>query len=174
MASAYREANFTNFVTYLPVVADTARARYEEIYEQNRHRVFALAFWMTDSEVAGEEVLESTFRRAFAMNEAPTPEQVDRALISSLREFVPLGVLTLNIRDVSPNANVRGNVKRVHLEEAIVQLPHTERLVFLFHDVERYEHDKIARLLGFTEDESQFALHQARLRMRELLAAIQK
>lgn len=174
MASAYREANFTDFVTYLPAVADKARARYEEIYEENRHRVFALAFWMTDSEVAGEEVLESTFRRAFAMNEAPTPEQIDRALISSLREYVPLGVLTLSIREVSPKADVRGNVKRIHLEQAVVQLPHTERLVFLMHDVERYQHTKIARLLGFTEDESQFAVHQARLRMRELLSKLQK
>ena len=174
MASAYREANFTDFVTYLPAGADKARARYEEIYEENRHRVFALAFWMTDSEVAGEEVLESTFRRAFAMNEAPTPEQIDRALVSSLREYVPLGVLTLNIRAVSSKTDLRGNVKRIHLEQAVVQLPHTERLVFLLHDVERYEHARIARLLGFTEDESQFAVHQARLRMRELLADIRK
>src|SRR5579884_1377378 len=174
MASAYREANFTDFVTYLPAVGDKAPARYEEIYEENRHRVFALAFYMTDSEVAGEEVLESTFRRAFAMNEAPTAEQIDRALIASLREYVPLGVLTLNIHEVPSKADIRGNVKRIHLELVFEETPNTERLVFLMHDVERYEHSKIARLLGFTEDESQFAVHQARLRMRELLSKQQR
>jgi len=174
MASAYREANFTDFVTYLPAVAEQARARYEEIYEQNRHRVYSLAFWMTDSEIAAEEVLDSTFRRVFATSDAPGPDLIDRSLIASLREFMPLGVLTLNISEVSTVANLRGNVKRVHLERAVVQLPHTERLAFLMHDVERYEHDRIARLLGINEEESQFAVHQARLRMRELLAEMPK
>lgn len=174
MASAYREANFTDFVTYLPAVAEQSRARYEQIYEQNRHRVYALAFWMTDNEIAAEELLESTFRRAFAMSDAPTPELIDRSLISGLREFTPLGVLSLDIREAAPSANLRGNVKRVHLEEAVVQLPHTERLVFLLHDVERYEHEKIARLLGLNEEECQYAVHQARLRMRELLSKISK
>jgi DNA-directed RNA polymerase specialized sigma24 family protein len=172
MASAYREANFTDFATYLPAVAD--RARYEEIYEQNRHRVYSLAFWMTDSEIAAEEVLDSTFRRVFAMSDAASPELIDRALIASLREFMPLGVLTLNICEVSTAPNLRGNVKRVHLERAVVQLPHTERLAFLMHDVERCEHDRIARLLGISEEESQFAVHQARLRMRELLSEMPK
>ncbi len=174
MASAYREANFTDFATYLPAVAEKARARYEEIYEQNRHRVYALAFWMTDNEITAEELLENTFRRAFAMSDTPSPELIDRSLISGLREFMPLGVLSLHIREAAPSTNLRGNVKRVHLEEAVVQLPPTERLVFLLHDVERYEHAKIARLLGLSEDESQFALHQARLRMRELLSKMPK
>jgi DNA-directed RNA polymerase specialized sigma24 family protein len=58
------------------------------------------------------------------------------------------------------------------LERAVVQLPATERLVFLLHDVERYEHARISRLLGLNEQESALALHQARLRLRELLAAM--
>jgi DNA-directed RNA polymerase specialized sigma24 family protein len=38
------------------------------------------------------------------------------------------------------------------------------------HDVERYGHVRIARLLGISEESSMLGLHQARLRMRELLA----
>ena len=38
------------------------------------------------------------------------------------------------------------------------------------HDAENYDHARIARTLGLTEDESRRGLHQARLRMRELLA----
>jgi RNA polymerase sigma-70 factor (ECF subfamily) len=174
MASAYREANFTDFITYLPAVAEQARARYEEIYEENHHRVYSLAFWMTDSEIAAEEVLEATFRRVFAMSDAPSSELIDRALIAALREYMPLGVLSLDIHDVAPVSGLRGNVKRVHLERAVVQLPHTERLAFLLHDVERYDHSRIARLFGISEEECQFAVHQARLRMRELLAQMPK
>jgi RNA polymerase sigma-70 factor, ECF subfamily len=53
-----------------------------------------------------------------------------------------------------------------------VQLPVTERLIFLLHDVESYEHSRIAKLIGISESESVYGLHQARLRMRELLAAM--
>jgi DNA-directed RNA polymerase specialized sigma24 family protein len=59
------------------------------------------------------------------------------------------------------------------LERAVVQLPATEKLIFLLHDVESYEHERIAKLLGITTDESKFGLHQARLRVRELVARMQ-
>jgi RNA polymerase sigma-70 factor (ECF subfamily) len=58
----------------------------------------------------------------------------------------------------------------VHLERALVQLPSTEKMIFLLHDVEGYEHEKIAHLLGLSVQESQFGLHQARLQMRELVS----
>jgi DNA-directed RNA polymerase specialized sigma24 family protein len=50
-------------------------------------------------------------------------------------------------------------------------LPATERLVFLMHDVENYDHARIARTIGITEAESKAGLFQARLKLRELLAA---
>jgi DNA-directed RNA polymerase specialized sigma24 family protein len=59
---------------------------------------------------------------------------------------------------------------RVDLERAVVQLPDTEKLIFLMHDVERYDHTRIANLLGISLQSSIEGLHQSRLRMRELLA----
>jgi len=38
------------------------------------------------------------------------------------------------------------------------------------HDVENYSHERIARTLGLDENESIQGLHQARLRLRRLLA----
>ena len=43
-------------------------------------------------------------------------------------------------------------------------------MIFLLHDVEAYDHARISRTLGVSEQESQFGLHQARLRLRQLLA----
>ena len=63
------------------------------------------------------------------------------------------------------------NIKRVELECAVVELPPTERMIFLLHDVECCEHARIGRLLGLSEQESLVGLHQARLRLRELLAS---
>jgi DNA-directed RNA polymerase specialized sigma24 family protein len=111
-----------------------------------------------------------TFCRAFAKGDTPTAEEIDRCLISDLREYMPLGALTLDCAPCERVLWVRRNTLRVDLERAVVQLPNTERMIFLMHDVESYDHARIARTLGLTDEESRIGLHQARLRMRELLA----
>lgn len=146
---------------------------YQAIYEQNRHRVYAVAFWMTDNEMAAEELTGAVFHRAFAHSASPSPEAIDRALIAEVRSLGPIGILTLNASTARDVVNARRNTLRVHLERAVVQLPRTERLIFLFHDVEGYNHVRIARLLGITQQESQLGLHEARLRIRELVASMQ-
>ena len=146
---------------------------YQAAYDQNCHRIYAVAFWMTDNELAAEELCGSVFHRAFARTANPSPEALDRALIAELRDLAPIGNLTLRCSDAVEIMNVRRNTLRVHLERAVVQLPPTERLIFLFHDVENYSHSRIARMLGITEAESQLGLHQARMRIRELVASMQ-
>ncbi|MBV8207869.1 MAG: hypothetical protein JO041_13845 [Acidobacteria bacterium] len=172
MASSIQQAKLAGFAVPFPRVAASRRLRYEECYETNRHRVYAVAFWMTDHELAAEELMRNIFLRAFASADEPTRELVDRALIAELREFGALGLLTLQCAPATETLSVRHNIKRIHLERAVVQLPRTERLVFLLHDVEAYDHCLISRLLGLTEAESRQAVHQARLRIRELVAAM--
>lgn len=101
---------------------------------------------------------------------SPTPEEIDRALIAEVRQEMPLGVLSLQCSPCDAVLSVRRHTLRINLERAVVQLPHTERMIFLMHDVESHDHARIARTLGLTEDESRSGLHQARLRMRELLS----
>ncbi len=171
MARALDQAKITGMAAHFPVNAEQSLARYEKAYEEHRHRVYALAFYMTDSEMTAEEITSSVFARAFANGVIPNSEAVDRVLLSEIRDLMPIGVLRLNMAASSEVASIRGNVKRVDLERAVVQLPPTERIIFLLHDVEAYDHARIARTLGVSEQESQFGLHQARLRLRQLLAA---
>ena len=154
---------------YLPAVLPSVDS-YREAYEQNRHRIYALAFWMTDNELVAEELMMDTFCRAFLAGDRPTAEEIDRALVAELRSCMPLGILTLNCAPCDKVLSVRRSKLRVDLELAVVQLPGTERMIFLMHDVEGYDHSRIARTLGLTETGSRTGLHQARLRMRELLA----
>lgn len=128
---------------------------------------------MTDHELAAEELAAHTFLRAFSSMNAPTVEQIDHAFIREVRELTAIGSLTLNCTTSPDLPSVRGNVKRVHLERAVVQIPATEKLIFLLHDVEGYAHERIGKLVGLTTDESKFGLHQARLRIRELVARMQ-
>src|SRR5271166_123113 len=91
------EAKMFGFASYLPVIHPESRVeRAHEIYEQNRHRVYSLAFLMTDHELAAEELTIDVFSRAFAQNAAPTPDDIDQALIAEFRTYFDLGTLTLN------------------------------------------------------------------------------
>ena len=169
MAATFGEAKLT-----FPACVSGTEARvqaHQEAFAEHRHRVYSLAFLMTDNEVVAEELMINTFCRAFALNPDPDCESVDRALVTELRELMPLGTLTLQCAPCLEVVGLRRNTKRVDLERAVVQLPATERMVFLLHDVEQYQHARIGRILGLTEEESAYGLHQARLRLRELLAA---
>ncbi len=172
MASISEQAKISGYATFLPGVAAQRAEKFEAIFDANRHRIYALAFWMTDNELAAEELMHLSFCRAFAFRTDPTPENLDQALITELREQMPIGVLTLDEGICTEAPSVRRNTLRVHLERAVVQLPPTERMIFLLHDVESYGHERVARTLGITENESRHGLHQARLAMRNLLATM--
>ena len=171
MARALDQAKITGLAAHFPATAEQSLACYEKVYEEHRHHVYALAFWMTDSEMAAEQICATVFERAFAKESNPSADTIDRLLLSEIRDLMPIGVLRLNLAATGEAVILRGNVKRVELERAVVQLPPTERMIFLLHDVEAYEHARIARTLGVSEQESQLGLHQARLRLRQLLAA---
>jgi len=144
---------------------------HRAIYEANRHRVYSFAFWMTDSEQVAEKICERTFLRAFSLSDRPGEEMIDRALLRELKkeDSVSMEALQLQCATVHEVSSVRHNTKRVELERAIVQLPHTERMIFCMHDGDGYDHARIARTLGISENESRQGLHQARLRIRELV-----
>jgi len=170
MSLSIGEARNLGFAGYLPALFQSKVDRYHEIYELNRHCVYSLAFLMTDNELVAEELMIQTFSRAFAISLEPTAEDIDRALIAELREYVDFRPLSLHCAPAERMLSVRGNTRRVDLERAVVQLPATEKMIFLMHDVEGYDHRCIADLLGISEDNSCQGLHQARLRLRELLA----
>ena len=159
----------SNLGILVPAV-ESRTTEYSQIYNENCHRIYSLAFWMTDNELTAEQLAANVFLRAFAFNTNPKTEQIDQAFLAEVRELAPVGTLTLNCCVSTEITNIRGNTKRVHLERAVVQLPATEKLIFLLHDVEGYDHQRIAHLLGLEARESQFGLHQARIRVRELVS----
>jgi RNA polymerase sigma-70 factor (ECF subfamily) len=174
----FAEVNIPGFVNYSAIaspfalegIAVKAKADFKAVFEEHRHRVYSLAFWMTDNEMTAEEISTRTFLRAFhGLEQEITAQAVDAALLRELREHSPIGNLTLEAAPVATKS-VAGNTKRADLERAVVQVPATERLAFLLHDVEGYDHTRISRLLGITEDESKKAVFQARLKIRELVA----
>ena len=62
-----------------------------------------------------------------------------------------------------------GAIDRVNLKRAMAMLPVGYRQAFVLHDVEGYEHNEIAELLGCSIGNSKSQLHKARARLRKLL-----
>jgi len=141
----------------------------QDFYQQNCSRIYSLAFWVTGHELDAEQVTASTFARLFLGALEPTPDLLERALIAELREYQTLGTLTLECDNVADVHGVRMHAKKADLEVALLQLPATERLIYLMHDGEAKSFSHIGRLLGLEPTEVQSGLHQARLRLRELL-----
>jgi RNA polymerase sigma-70 factor (ECF subfamily) len=60
-------------------------------------------------------------------------------------------------------------VEKLALDHAIEQLPDGYKNVFVLHDVEGYEHEEVARILGCSVGTSKSQLHKARLKLQKLL-----
>lgn len=170
MASTFPHAMHSAGI--LSPAREATQVRYSKIYNQHCHRIYSLAFWMTDNELLADELASRTFLRAFSGPKTPGTEQIDAAFLTEVRDNTTIGTLTLKATTQPDCKSIRSNVKRVHLERAVVQLPATERLIFLLHDVEGYEHERIGGMLGLSAEECQFGLHHARLSIRQSLAAM--
>jgi RNA polymerase sigma-70 factor (ECF subfamily) len=69
----------------------------------------------------------------------------------------------------APDLRLSGAVDRVNLERSIGKLPPGYRTIFVLHDVQGYEHNEIADIMGCSVGNSKSQLHKARTRLRELL-----
>jgi RNA polymerase sigma-70 factor (ECF subfamily) len=73
-------------------------------------------------------------------------------------------------RDVGgPDPLMTGSIDRVNLQRAVEQLPPGYKTVFVLHDIQGYEHNEIAEIMGCSIGNSKSQLHKARMRLRELL-----
>jgi RNA polymerase sigma-70 factor (ECF subfamily) len=72
---------------------------------------------------------------------------------------------------VAPAPAVPAAISRLDLERAIARLPDGCRAAFLLHDVEGFEHNEVARILGVSEGTSKSQVHKARMKLRAMLTA---
>jgi RNA polymerase sigma-70 factor (ECF subfamily) len=74
----------------------------------------------------------------------------------------------------APDLLLEGSVDRINLERCIQRLPAGYRTIFVLHDIQGYEHNEIAEILGRSVGVSKSQLHKARTRLRELLHELQR
>jgi RNA polymerase sigma-70 factor, ECF subfamily len=148
--------------------------RQRDVYETHKHRAYAVAYYMVGNEVDAEEVTQGTFVRAFRDAEEPNGHCVDCALVSELRERMPLDEQPAPAQPEAGLTLGGRNIKRTELEEALKVLPPNERMIFLLRDVEGYDPDRVAGLLEIPRQQVERTLFSARIRMRTALANQQR
>ena len=67
------------------------------------------------------------------------------------------------------DVRLTGSIDRLQLQRAIDRLPPGYRTVFVLHDVEGFEHNEIAEMIGCSIGNSKSQLHKARLKLRDVL-----
>jgi len=62
-----------------------------------------------------------------------------------------------------------GSLDRLQLQRAVDDLPPGYRMIFVLHDIEGYEHNEIAAMVGCSVGNSKSQLHKARMKLRDML-----
>jgi RNA polymerase sigma-70 factor, ECF subfamily len=165
-------------------------AAFEFLYQLHSRRVYALCLRMVGNPADAEDLMQeaflqlfrkiATFRGESAFSTWLHRMTVNVVLMRLRKKSLPTDSLEETLepdgessgpkRDVgAPDLHLSGAIDRVNLERSIEQLPPGYRTVFVLHDVQGYEHNEIADIMGCSVGNSKSQLHKARTRLRELL-----
>ena len=161
---------------------------FEGLYDLHKRRVYSLCLRMTANTAAAEDLTQEAFLQLFRKigtfrGESAFSTWLHRMAVNvvlmQLRKkglpVVPIEDTTDGEDDVpkkelgAPDQNLAGSIDRLQLQRAIEDLPPGYRSIFVLHDVEGYEHNEIAEIVGCSVGNSKSQLHKARLKLRELL-----
>jgi len=161
---------------------------FEALYRLHKRRVYSLCLRMTANTATAEDLTQEaflqlfrkigTFRGESAFSTWLHRMAVNVVLMQLRKKGLPLVSLeeTMETEEESPkkepgaeDVRLAGSINRIRLEQAIGDLPPGYRMVFLLHDVEGYEHNEIAEMVGCSIGNSKSQLHKARMKLRELL-----
>jgi len=160
-------------------------AAFERLYERYHRRTYSLCLRMTSSQTESEDLTQEVFIQLFRKIGSFRGESafstwlhrltVNQVLMHFRKRNVKFEKTTEEgetpVQIVSGTANPMKMpvVDKIAIEHAIEQLPTGYRNVFVLHDVEGYEHEEVARILGCSVGTSKSQLHKARIKLRKLL-----
>lgn len=158
---------------------------FEEIYQRHHRRVYSICLRMLQNASEAEDLTQDVFIQlyrkigSFRGDSAFTTwlhrMTVNQVLMHFRKRNVKFektteeGETPVQIVIGSENPNKMPIVDKIALEHAIAQLPAGYKNVFLLHDVQGYEHEEVAKILGCSVGTSKSQLHKARLKLRKLL-----
>jgi len=162
---------------------------FELLYGMHKRRVYSLTLRMTGNVAQAEDLTQEaflqlyrkigTFRGESAFSTWLHRLAVNVVLMHLRKKGLPEVSLEETMepqqedgprRDLgSRDVVLAGSIDRINLERAIENLPPGYRIVFVLHDVEGYEHNEIAHMMGCSIGNSKSQLHKARMKLRDML-----
>ncbi|MEW6126164.1 MAG: RNA polymerase sigma factor [Acidobacteriota bacterium] len=158
---------------------------FEDLYRKHYRRVYSICLRMTGNTAEAEDLTQEVFIQLHRKLDSFRGESafttwlhrltVNQVLMHFRKRSVKSELTTEDGEmpdSVDPdtiNPEAMPIVDRISLETAIAQLPPGYRTAFVLHDVEGYEHEEIARILGCSPGTSKSQLHKARLKLRRLI-----
>jgi len=163
---------------------------FEIIYQRHSGRVYALCLRMLRDPVEAEDRAQEVFIQLFRKIHTYRGESAfstwlhrltANLVLMHLRRKKPISISLDEVTGSDegddrprneiggPDPRLSGLLDRLNLQWAIDQLPEGYREIFVLYDVQGYEHNEIAKILGRSIGNSKSQLHKARKRLRELL-----
>ncbi len=160
------------------------------LFQAHRSRIYSVCLRMTSNAAEAEDLTQDSFLQAFRKiakfrGDSAFSTWLHRIAVNTvLMHFRKKPQCQVSLDEPYSNGdgaklryeqgtrdrNLAGCIDRVTLVRAMAQLPPGYRTIFLLHEVEGYEHQEIAEMLGCTVGNSKSQLYKAKLRFRELLA----
>lgn len=160
-------------------------AAFEEIYQRHHRRVYSICLRMLQNAYEAEDLTQDVFIQlyrkigSFRGDSAFTTwlhrMTVNQVLMHFRKRTVKFektteeGETPVQVVSGTENPFKMPIVDKIALENAIDQLPAGYKNVFMLHDVEGFEHEEVAKILGCSVGTSKSQLHKARLKLQKLL-----
>ena len=163
---------------------------FATLFHAHKARIYSVCLRMTNNAAEAEDLTQDAFLQVFRKiatfrGDSAFSTWLHRIAVNTvLMHFRKKSLSQVSLDEPYSNSDgakirreygtkdsrLAGCVDRVSLASAIKELPHGYRTIFLLHEVEGYEHQEIAEMLGCSVGNSKSQLHKAKLRIRELLA----
>ena len=164
-------------------------AAFKFLYDLHKRRVYSLCLRMTQNTATAEDLTQEaflqlfrkigTFRGESAFSTWLHRMSVNVVLMQLRKKNLPIVPIddtlegdeegAIRKEPGAPDERLAGSIDRLRLQNAVDSLPPGYRTIFVLHDVEGYEHNEIAEMVGCSIGNSKSQLHKARLKLRELL-----
>jgi len=162
---------------------------FEALYTMHKRRVYSLCLRMTGNTAEAEDLTQEAFLQLYRKIATFRGESAFSTWLHRLAVNVVLmhlrkkGLPEVSLQETlepaeedgpkkdfgSQDQVLAGSIDRVNLERAIESLPPGYRIIFVLHDIEGYEHNEIAEMMGCSIGNSKSQLHKARMKLRDLL-----
>ncbi len=158
---------------------------FEELYNRHHLRVYSLCLRMLQNTYEAEDLTQDVFIQLYhkigsyrgdvAFTSWLHTLTINQVLMHFRKRTVKFEKTTeddeivIKVSCSSKDQTKVSILDKIALDNAIEQLPVDYRNVFVLHDVECYDAEEVARILGCKITTVEIKLHKARLKMRKLL-----